>query len=562
MSEELQSVALIKDTSAVVGNQRLSQATSLVQYTSKGNLLLIGDADRAFALLGDIKLPSVTIVDINDDYSGLQKKLSDQGVALFTTPSLQLEGHLGAFRATVPDNNIRGSESPGVDFDIGVSVFLETGQFDLVLDLSQTAVVSAPQPPFGYRHAVGEEAIGLAIAELSDLIGEFEKPRYFNYNDSICAHSRSELPGCTRCVDVCTTNAIASIGDAVSVDPYLCQGCGSCAVVCPSGAMSYAFPRVADAIERSRRALEDASACVLLLHTESHQVAVDKLELNSEIVPLLVEEISAFGPDYWLAMLAGQACRIVLVSDASDDDPTLQAVNSQIRLVAELLCGLGIDEPVISVISSKDLTSDESGVLQESDYKSSKLNTLVPTDFATRENTKRQTMRMALDSLSEAFLPEKPAVALSSSAPFGRVTVDKTACTLCMACVATCPAGALLDGQDLPALRFVEANCLQCGLCDQACPESAITLEARYTWDSLESRRMTTLHEEEPFHCLNCHVPFTTKSMIETMSSKLAGHWMFQENKALRRLQLCGDCRVKDIFENDSAGIDVHNPKA
>ena len=124
----------------------------------------------------------------------------------------------------------------------------------------------------------------------------------------------------------------------------------------------------------------------------------------------------------------------------------------------------------------------------------------------------------------------------------------------------TCPAKALLDGQDTPALRFVEANCLQCGLCEQACPESAISLTAQYTWDSIEARKTETLHDEVPFHCIKCHTAFTTQAMIDTMTTKLAGHWMFQDAKAQRRLKLCGDCRVKDMFEDEAGGIEVHRP--
>ena len=40
---------------------------------------------------------------------------------------------------------------------------------------------------------------------------------------------------CRACIDACPTIAITSIGDKVSVDPYLCQGAGSCVAACPSG---------------------------------------------------------------------------------------------------------------------------------------------------------------------------------------------------------------------------------------------------------------------------------------------------------------------------------------
>ena len=40
------------------------------------------------------------------------------------------------------------------------------------------------------------------------MVGEFEKPKFFSYKASICAHSRSEKTGCTQCIDVCSTDAI------------------------------------------------------------------------------------------------------------------------------------------------------------------------------------------------------------------------------------------------------------------------------------------------------------------------------------------------------------------
>jgi len=147
---------------------------------------------------------------------------------------------------------------------------------------------------------------------------------------------------------------------------------------------------------------------------------------------------------------------------------------------------------------------------------------------------------------------------LPAAAPFGRIAVNTDACTLCMACVSTCPAKALQDGQDTPALKLIESNCVQCGLCAEACPESAISLQPQYLWDSTEARQLETLHDDDPFHCISCHTPFATTAVIASMASRLGGHWMFQDDKAMRRLKMCGDCRVKDIFREDAAGIETH----
>ena len=567
MSNQDQIVTIARDVSSVVAGQQLAEATSQIQYVSSGHALVIGELSKALHAVSALSANGVTIVEIQSDSEKVQKRLTDDGVAVFTVPELKLSGYLGAFKAIVPP-----SDAQSTAFDLAVSVYLQSGCFDVVLDLSDEPYMPHFLPPFGYRHVTDAAQISDAADDLKEMHGEFEKPRYFNYNAGICAHSRSNLAGCTRCIDVCATGAIVSKGEGVSVDPFLCQGCGSCATVCPSGAMSYAYPRASNAIDRARTAMESEDACVLLLYSESHEATINTLDLHTDILPLQVEEVSAFGADFWLALLAGSACRIVLLSDADDKDPSRQAIVGQIALVRELLLGLGVDEPAVVLVESGQLSNlaADSAIAPDSDatslnalipqsWRGSLLNTGKPADFATHDD-KRQTIRLALDSLSEQLPPLHEIASLAKGAPFGRINVDQQACTLCMACVSTCPAKALLDGQDTPALRFVEANCLQCGLCETACPESAISLQAQYTWDSVNARQIKTLHEEEPFHCIVCHTPFATRAMIDTMGGKLSSHWMFQDEKALRRLKMCGDCRVRDMFETDSQGIDVHKP--
>src|SRR5690554_3062775 len=69
-------------------------------------------------------------------------------------------------------------------------------------------------------------------------VGEFEKTVYFRLEESLCAHSRASKPGCTRCLDVCCTEAIFSAGDHIQIDSDICAGCGACAAVCPTSAIT------------------------------------------------------------------------------------------------------------------------------------------------------------------------------------------------------------------------------------------------------------------------------------------------------------------------------------
>ncbi len=65
-------------------------------------------------------------------------------------------------------------------------------RFDMVLDLSAAPLLRTPELPQGYA-APGADPLeqALAAAQLAQMVGEFEKPRFFVYNERICAHSRS-----------------------------------------------------------------------------------------------------------------------------------------------------------------------------------------------------------------------------------------------------------------------------------------------------------------------------------------------------------------------------------
>jgi ferredoxin len=118
-----------------------------------------------------------------------------------------------------------------------------------------------------------------------------------------------------------------------------------------------------------------------------------------------------------------------------------------------------------------------------------------------------------------------------------------------LSCVGACPESALADNPDRPQLKFIEKNCVQCGLCETTCPEGAITLNPRlWLADGGKARRQArVLHEVEPYHCIRCGKPFGTLKAVELMMGKLAGHAAFQ-GAALERLRMCGDCRVIDVY--------------
>jgi ferredoxin len=164
-------------------------------------------------------------------------------------------------------------------------------------------------------------------------------------------------------------------------------------------------------------------------------------------------------------------------------------------------------------------------------------------------NDKRATLDFAFDHLRKHAPVPRDELPLPAGAPFGAVEVDRDACTLCMACVGACPEKALFDSKETPQLRFIERNCVQCGLCEKTCPENAITLTPRLRL-AKEAQTGTVLNQAQPAKCIRCGKPFATQQMITGMVERLKTHSMFADAGALDRIRMCGDCRVVDMVQS------------
>ncbi len=524
--------------------------TGRVDYRSAGRVLVFGPGEQVVPVLRGLA-PGLTALGVASDGGGQE---SESGGNLLVGSLTSLDGHLGDFRATMDRG--RAQENPAHWLDG------ESEAFDLVVDLGQSPMFSVSVPPPGYyRPGEDPEALGRALRELPEMVGEFEKPRYFNYQPDICAHGNRGQSACSLCLDTCPTGAIASAGERVEVDPYLCQGCGICASACPTGAMTYAYPPVTELLEWTRRAFRTfrehgGGAPIALFHDESRgselvDVAAD--ELPERALPFQVEEVMSLGMDAWLTSLAYGAAEVVVLLPEPEEIPATRELRNQIGYAREILAGLGLDRDRLRLVEA----SHPEGVTAA--FASPFGDPPVPPAGFAALGGKRDLIRQSLDYLYARVPEPAESVDLPEGAPYGEVRVDGNACTLCMACVSICPAGALLDGDERPQVRFLEANCVQCGLCESACPEDAVSLVPRATLDPELAKEERLLHEEEPFHCLGCGKAFATRSMVERMTEKLAAHWMYQDSSPMqRRLQMCGDCRAKDMFAQEG-GFDVHN---
>jgi ferredoxin len=464
-------------------------------------------------------------------------------------------GHLGDFEI-----NVNGYAAVTPNSRDGLAFGLESNgaaaKCDVILDLTGDApLFPSHERRDGYLRADPDDPVAVqkAIFAASDLVGEFEKPRYVDFKADLCAHSRSKVTGCTRCLDVCPAAAIRPDGDTVAIDPYLCGGCGSCNSVCPTGAASYAYPPGDFLLTRTRTLLGTYAKAggkrpLLFVHSQAdgdgmiEAMARFGRGLPARALPMAVHEPTVLGAEFLLSAVAYGAER-VFIAVPSKRRAELDGLAQQVGLAESILTGLGHESGRIVVLVEDDPDAVEAALW---DAPKPKGKAVDPTAFIPQPE-KRTNMRLAAEHLRKEAGAEVDSIALPPGSAFGRIEVDVDGCTLCLACVGACPTNALGDNPDMPQLSFQESACIQCGLCKNTCPEKVISLEPRYRFGEKANDR-EVVKEEEPFECVSCGKPFASKSTIEKMVATLGDkHWMFQ-GEGLERLKMCEDCRVQAVF--------------
>ncbi len=529
---------------ASLANLEPPDAVPSVTYESRGNLLIVAGAAPERARRAAERLAGALHVTVLDAALPAAAKLP---FVPWSGRLQALSGYLGEFVAVV-----EALRSPGAA-PAGAPV---TARFDLVLDFRAQPLFAMRQPPQGYWHAPGDDAaLEPVLADLADAVGEFEKPRYFALRESLCAHSRSNVTGCNACIEVCSTQAIAPDGDHVKVDPHLCMGCGACATVCPSGAMTYRYPRVADRGAQMKQLLSayrhagGADPCVVFHNAaDGRELLAAAVEagcaLPARALPLEAWHVASIGLDVLMPAIAFGASQVVLLAAGSEDAEYRAALRKQMEIGEAILAALGYRGRHFVLVEA----GDPAALARAFDALEPAPQVAVPATFLLSDD-KRTSIEFAVEHLVRHAPQPVAEVALPAGSPWGEVRVDRDKCTMCLACAGACPESALMDGTDQPLLRFLERNCVQCGLCEKTCPEDAITLAPRLLLTPA-AREPRILNETQPYHCIRCDKPFGTRQMVEVMMGRLAGHSMFTGGDALRRLQMCADCRVVDLMSS------------
>lgn len=553
-----------------------------VTYSSDGHLIIIADeltGRRAARELKDRGLASITLLvtahatdastadleethapaenlgEGGEDNAQLERLLEDTAfLSVHQAHRWHLTGYLGKFTLTLPHD----------DGEIDLAkASLGRAHFDLVLDLGTSPTLALELPPPGYSATLwGTEECRQVINDLPEQVGEFAKPRYFHIDHDICAHDSSGKTGCTRCLEVCPADALSRqsgrIESWIEIDPMRCHGAGSCTSACPTGAIQYRLPPPVDQqayVERLLDAYRLAGGqAPVVRFAEASFLSTESPAPAGHVLDVPLEELGAAGQDHWLAALAAGAdeVRIQLTDSLPPSLKTL--IDDQYRQATTLLEALGHDGRRLCLIAPEDSESRDAlpalaalSLPERTDAPGQDAPAQASAKAGDREHGKRERLNATLARLAAAGQPSGERHAMPQGAPFGDVVVDNDACTLCLGCVAVCPTPALAGGRTSPELSFREADCVQCGLCEETCPEDAIRLMPGFlAAPEREARQIRK--QEDAFPCIRCGKPFASASAIAAIKSKLADHPYFAGD-AMARLEMCEDCRVKDVWQ-------------
>ena len=525
--------------------------TPFKEITSEGVCLILGNDENTLDVASKLKDELAVTVLMSRDIG----ELSPRGEVNICNGKLKtVTGSLGNFKVLVTEYselNLHGRGS--VSF--GEKRKEASSECDIIIDLrGDNPLFPSSEKRDGYLRRDPKDRVGLesVVLEAINLKGEFEKPVYVRFEEAKCAHSRASRSGCSRCLDICPTNAISSNGDSVAIDPYICAGCGSCSAVCPSGAANYDDPPFTFNLQRItnlRSVFKKYDRQV-----EPRIIFVDKdfgMELitlsarfgrglPADLIPFDIPNIELISHAEILAALASGFSEVMILTK---EVPTFSSLKLQMNICMSILAHCGPDsQNRLRLIETMDIETFENEIYSKNHSKK-----IVEPVLLLGE--KREITRTAV----KAMIPSEDAIELPETSPYGEILVNTDKCTLCLACVSLCPTNALEDNADRPELNFTETACIQCGICSSTCPEQAITLRPRLNLNN-EALSQKVLNTEEPFECISCKRPFGVKSTIERIVAKLENnHWMYQDSKKLDLVKMCDDCRVNAQYHEENS---------
>ncbi|RLT45141.1 MAG: hypothetical protein DWI57_01475 [Chloroflexi bacterium] len=369
-----------------------------------------------------------------------------------------------------------------------------------------------------------------------------------NCNAALCLNQRHRGAGCCRCVDSCPTDAIRLEGGRPRLDETLCVQCGSCTVVCPTDVFTQINPPEPTLMLTFQHLPPTAPlevVCPLRSGGAESRAPVAAVVrhrrcLAALSVPHLLEISRQGERPLWLddspcADCPFGACHSLLTASVAAANTLLAAFGHPPSLALhtthpEQLLPAPLARPVLDGMKpqlsrrgffgalrqmgqervERALTEEAPPMLRPAVAVDQRLPRRLP-------HSRKELLAHLSGLVIEDGLSQEAEIGLADL-PFAVVGVDADACSACGLCSRFCPTGALhFDGPGVGALTsykdaayaldFQARLCIDCAICQVACPEEAIAFGDSLRTEQLLSARAESLVAGKMTACITCGAP-------------------------------------------------------
>ncbi|MDG6994868.1 MAG: 4Fe-4S binding protein [Nitrososphaerota archaeon] len=316
------------------------------------------------------------------------------------------------------------------------------------------------------------------------------KKGFTSYSDApyVFADECETKYGCTKCVQICPLNALKSDLYSLTVNESVCNRCGLCSAVCPVGAIQLprfserAFLGLIDGLQKSGIVRKS-----LLFTCDASKV---------EPIPWLhVEEVADVGmigtKHIALAATSGLGAVIVFCADGS-----CSGRSNAKEAVKKISNAYGENASIVYYLEGEKDRPAIKSIHEMSRARSESISHM----YDVWENYVR-----ALKSLCRQD-------AVVTELGLSELNVSDT-CTLCEACVMSCPHRCLnvING----VLQFNTVSCTGCGYCARICPEYSITISSLGHMTEFRSKNV---YVDEIINCERCGKPVGSARFLKRVS--------------------------------------------
>jgi ferredoxin len=404
----------------------------------------------------------------------------------------------------------------------------------------------------------GPGDLDAAAWAVMSLMGEFRKPVHVLYDAETCAGGHAGHESCGACIRVCPYTAIRRNPEyplRVTVDAHACEGCGACVAACPTSSLTFTDPTPGQ-LQRRIRALLDpvaggpARPLLLAFHCPEQGAAAleaagrGRWPYPASVLPLPMACLRHVSEADILAAFRFGAAGVALLGCEACPHGERGALQERLDLVRTVLEAFGLDGRRLELITGEartimDQVEDFAGALGPSP--------VVPDGGeGPVAGSHREAIALALRALMAGTGREPGPTPVAPGAPFATPLVRAEGCTLCRSCVNVCPTHAFRYQDDARTLELRRIACVNCGLCEAACPESVISFRSEVDL-SRSALDYQVLVRDEPLRCSKCNTPFATRRAVETIEAKVLAMADLGETFAgVRRslLRMCPNCRA------------------